>query len=145
MDLPAKIKYVSLDFDSIYIRVYSDGSNQNLALKHSQVGYVIALSDKDNRLKVVQWHSSRASRSAHSTEESELLALDLSFRSIRNMRMVVFELLKKEVPVVSYIDNQTLWLNVMKETAQSLPEVMYRCRDYISDGTITSVCLIRSN
>lgn len=44
-ELLERIKYVPLDFGTIHFIVYSDGSFQNFYRKHSQVGYVILLSD----------------------------------------------------------------------------------------------------
>lgn len=136
------LTYTPLDSATIHIRVYSDGSFQNLATKHSQIGFLICLSDQDDGFNLIHWHSSRAPRRAHSTEESELIALDGALRCITNLRMVIFQLLKRQIPIVVYVDNQTLWGNLMNETVPSIPEIGYRCREPIKNGIIASICLI---
>lgn len=138
----AVLKYIPLDEQSSHIRMYSDGSFQNLGTKHSQIGFIIGIADKLDGFNLVHWHSSRAPRRVHSTEESELMALDAGLRCLDNLRMVMFTLLKKEVPIVVYIDNQTLSSNLINETVPSIPEVGYRCREPIHDGRIASACLI---
>lgn len=140
----ASLSNVPLDFGSIHIRIYADGAYQNLKDKHSQIGFVFTLSDRFHRTNIFHWQSSRDTRRPSSTEEAELFALDLALRSIRNQRELVFQPLRKEVLLVLYIDNQTLWCNLMNSTMISLPEVMLRCREYIHEGTIASVCLIVS-
>lgn len=138
------LTYKPLDFATIHIRVFSDGSYQNLPDKHSQIGFIICISDKDDNCNITHWHSSRASRRPTSTDESELFALDLALNRLRSHRKIIFQLLGKEIPTVVYIDNQTLWDNLMNTTATSLPEVMMRCREHISEETVNSVCLIDS-
>lgn len=107
-NLTSPLQFVLFDYYTVYIRVYADEAYQNLAMKHSQVVYIITLSDHAEATNVVHWHSVCASRQFHSTEEAELLALDLAFREIQNMRMSIFQLLNKEVPIVADTDIQTL-------------------------------------
>lgn len=144
VDNLASLRFVPLDFESIHIRVFSDSSFQNLPDKHSQIGFIFTLADKHDKTNIFHWHSSRATRRPTSTEEAELFALDVALQRLRNQRKIVFQLLQKEVPAVVYIDNQTLWQNLMNTTAPSLPEVMLRCRDHINDETVNSVCLIHT-
>lgn len=54
-------------------------------------------------MKIVHWHSVRAPRRPAFTEKSELLALDQSFHSIRNIRQIIFKLIHKEVPIICYL------------------------------------------
>lgn len=140
----ASLRYVPLNFDTIHIRLFSDGSFQNLPDKHSQIGFVFILADGNEKSNIIHWHSSRATRRPASTEDSELMALDVASLRLRNQRRIIFQLLHKEVPVVAYIDNQTLWQNLINSTAPSMPEIMYRCREMISDEIINRICLIES-
>lgn len=140
----AFLRYVPLEFATIHIRVFSDSSFQNLPDKQSQLGFVFFLADGNDCCNIFHWHSSRATRRPASTEEAELLALDVALLRLRNQRRIMFQLLQKEVPVVLYIDNQTLWQNLMNITASSMPEVMFRCREQITDEIANSVCLIES-
>jgi len=56
--------------------------------------------------------------------------------------MIVFQLLKKEVPVVAYIDNDTLSTNLMNTTVPSIPEIGYRYREVMHNGMVASVWLV---
>ena len=144
-NLLSTLNFKPLHRESIHIRMYTDGAFQNLKTKHSQIGFVIMLSDKNNVSNIVHWHSARANRRPNSTEESEIFALDAGIKCIRNMRKIIYELLDREVPIVCFIDNQSLWMNLMNITAHSIPEVAYRCREAIYDEIINSICLIEGN
>ncbi len=81
----SSLRNVQMDEESIHIRVYSDGAFQNLPTKHSQIGFIIALADRFDTFNIVHWQSARANRRPHSTEQSELLALDAALRCIENL------------------------------------------------------------
>lgn len=136
------LNYVPLGFQTFHIRLLSDASFQNLHEKHSQIGFVVALSDKYNNIIITHWHSSRTSRRSRSTEESELLALDLALNRMRIHRETISQLLKKEVPTVVYLDNRTLWHHLRDTTVTCLPEVLFRCREHITEETVNSIRLI---
>jgi len=108
MDHMSQLKYAPLDEETTHIRVYSDESFQNLELKHSQIGFIIVLADKNHKFNLIHWHSSRSPRRPHSTEESEMMALDVALRSLKILRMIIFQLLKKEVPIFAYCRNREL-------------------------------------
>ena len=137
-----RIDFKELQEESIHIRLYTDGAFQNLSTKHSQIGFIVALSDAENGFNIVHWHSARAPRRPHSTEESEIMALDSGMKTIRNLRHMVFHILKREVPIVCYIDNETMWSNLMNTTVPSMPEIYHRCREAIYTEVVNSVCLI---
>ena len=120
-NLLSTLTFKPLDNQSIHIRMYTDGAFQNLSTKHSQIGFVIMLSDKNNVSNIVHWHSARANRRPNSTEESEMFALDAGIKCIRNMRKIIYQLLDRDVPIVCFIDNQSLWMNLMNITAHSIP------------------------
>lgn len=48
----ASLNYVQLDEETIHIWVYTDGSYQNLETKHSQIGFIIGLADKDDHFNI---------------------------------------------------------------------------------------------
>ena len=100
------------------------------------------LCDKDDNANIVHWHSSRATRRPHSTEQAELLALDTALQSAENLSKMAFNLLNRQIPVVFYIDCDILWTNLMNETVPTLPEVGYRCREAITYKRVDSMCLI---
>ena len=89
----AKLTYVPLDEPTIHIRIYADAAFQNLRTKHSQIGFLIYLADQHDTVNLIHWHSSRAPRRPHSTEQSELMALDVGFRSVENISHIINSLL----------------------------------------------------
>lgn len=110
--------------------------------KHSQMCYLIGIADKDDKFNITHSQSSRAPRRSHSTEESELMALDIALRCLEKYGRIIFQLLKREVPVIVYIDCETLWKNLMQETPISIPEIRFRVREKINLGIVTSVCFL---
>lgn len=124
----ARLHYVPLDFKTVQIRVFSDGSFQNLSNKHSQIGFVIILEDANDHYNIFTWHSCRATRREWSTKEAELFALDSALLRLRNQRDITFQLLKKKVPHGGLNRQTSTLANLMNTTASSMSEVMYRCR-----------------
>lgn len=104
------------NYSTIHLRLYSDGSQQNLDNKHSQVGNIVGIADNNDNFNLVHWNSSRATRRAHSTEEFELMAFDIALRFLENFRNISFQLIKKKVPIVVYIDCDTLWKNLRRKS-----------------------------
>lgn len=92
-------RYVPLAFESIHMRVFSDGSFQNLPENHLKVGFVFTFADKYNDSNIFHWHSGHASRCPASTKKAELLPLNTALQRFQNQRMVAFQLSQKEVPV----------------------------------------------
>lgn len=89
----ALLRYIPLDFSTIHMLVFSDGSFQILPYKHSQVGFVFVLADGHERCNLFQCHSSRATRRPASSEEPELLSLDISLHWLRSQRHIMMQLL----------------------------------------------------
>lgn len=140
-----KLHYVPLDESTIHLRVYCDASFQNLRTKHSQIGFCIFTADGTNQVNLIHWHSSRAPRRGHSTEQTELMALDEALKSVEYVSKMLNDLMRKDIPVVVFIDCDTLWSNLMKETVPTIPEIGYRCREAITEERVHSMCLIKSS
>lgn len=49
----SSITYVPLDFNSIHIREHTNGANQNLEDKHSQIGFVVTLFDQHRCFNII--------------------------------------------------------------------------------------------
>lgn len=138
------IRCVALDFASVHMWAFSDGSFQNLSDKHSRIGFDFVLADWNDQSNLFHWHGSWETSPPASKEEPELLPLDVALLRIRDQCRIMFHLLQKKVAIVLYIDGQALWQNVMKATAPNMPEVRNRCNEQITDEIIDSVCLIES-
>lgn len=57
---------------------------------------------------------------------------------------IVLHMLQKDVPVVPYIDKQTLRQKMMNLTTTSLPEIMYHRYEYVNVDLFNCICLIES-
>ena len=107
--------------------------------------FSIFLANGNDNVNIIHWNSPRTPRRAHSTEKAELMGLDQAFRAIQHISKILYSLVRRTLPVVAYIDCDTLWLNLMKETVPTIPEIGYRCRKAITSSRVHSVCLISAN
>lgn len=88
---------------------------------------IVILCDRSFNATIVHLHSTRTIRRPFFTEEAELFAADLSLRSVRSLKEVPFQLLRKEGPIEHYIENQALGCNLMSSAKTTIPEVMFHC------------------
>lgn len=86
--------YRNLDFYTVHLCIYMDGAFQNLATKQFQLGFAIAISDRNDGFNLVRWHSSPTTRRSYLTEEIVVIAFDSGMKSIRFIKMILFQLLK---------------------------------------------------
>lgn len=91
---------------------------------------------------LIHSQNSRASFCAHSTEQSDLMALYLAFRLLEDTNRLVYSILDRSIPVVSFLDCDTLWVNLMNKTVKTIQEVGYRDREAITDKHVHSMFLI---
>jgi hypothetical protein len=80
------LKFVQLDKDSLRLIAYTDSSFANNRDHSSQIGYVIALVDKDGNANLVHWQSVKCRRVTRSVLASELYALSLGFDNAATIR-----------------------------------------------------------
>lgn len=106
-ELP-KSRYIPLNNDIVHLKLYNDTSFQNLVMNHSKIGFVIGIADKNDHMNVFHWQRSSAPRRPHSTQESELMALDFAWRCKDKVSMIFFNIFKRIVSVVAYVDCKTL-------------------------------------
>lgn len=90
----------------------------------------------------MHWNSSRAPRRPHSREQGELMALDVAFRSLKNMLNPVNNVLVRSISVVAYIYCDTLWTDLVNETVLNIPEIGYRCCKAITTSHIHLMYLL---
>lgn len=58
----SSLSYVPLNFDSIHLGMFSDGSFQNIPDKRSQVGYIFVLAEENHKCNLFHLHRSRPTR-----------------------------------------------------------------------------------
>lgn len=105
---------------------HSDASFQNLPTKHSQAGFCVFLADGDYNVDLIHFHRSRAPIGGHSTEQTELVVLDLAFKAMENISCLTNDLLKGAILVVAYINCGALLSNLMNQTFSTELEMRYR-------------------
>ena len=80
---PTYICTPTLHFESLYIKLFSDASFNNLQNGGNQGGFLVFQSDKFNNISPITWSSTKSKCIARSTLAAETLALaddcDMSF------------------------------------------------------------------
>ena len=98
------------------IIVYSDASFNNLPKGGSQGAHMILLSDKNQQTAPIQWQSKRIKRVVKSTLAAECLALHDAVDNAFYLKNVVSELLKIDMEIHCFVDNNSLVDNVHSST-----------------------------
>lgn len=111
-----EINYIAIDELSIHIRIHAESAFEYLRANHSQIGFTIRLSHQHDNVNVMHWYSSRTPRRPYSTEQVELVALDIAFCSSKNTCKMNNGLPGRTVPVVAIIDCNKLWTNLMNSS-----------------------------
>lgn len=142
--------YPSLnDLKSLVIECYSDASFGNLSDGGSQGGYVLLLSDGENRC-ILSWRSCKLKRVVKSTIAAETLAL-LDGAEAAVLFAHTISLMLKNVPrpiVKCFIDNRSLadTLQSTKQVEDKLLRInMAVLRDMLQRGDIHSVSWVQSS
>ena len=108
---PGKIKFPLLDAATVKILMYADASFNSDEQGGSQGGYIILLSDKNNKSCPIAWKSNKIRRVARSTLAAETLA----FADGCDAAMNIFELASESSfvstcrQVLGFTDNRSLY------------------------------------
>lgn len=140
----ATFKNILLDNQPIHLRLFADACFHNLRRKHSHLGFIIFLADRFDKVNIIHLHSSRAPLHAHSTEQSELMALYLAFRSLENITKLVCAILDRYILVFGFVDCNKLWTKLTNDTVPNIGQIGYRFRKAITEKRVYSICLIPS-
>ena len=103
------LKFVKLDKDSLRLVAFTDGSFANLKDYSSQIGYVIALADKDNNANVLHWSSTKCKRVTRSVLASELYAMTSGFDMASCLKATLEGILHTPIPLVVCTDSKSLF------------------------------------
>ena len=80
MDNPTRgLTFVPLDLESLNLVIFTDASFANNKDLSSQIGYVIAITDRNGSANIVHWSSIKCKRVTRSVLASELYALAYGF------------------------------------------------------------------
>ena len=104
------ITFPSLDFNSISVRVYTDGSFNSLPNGYSQGGQIAFLVDKHNNSSPIAWNSTKLRR----VVRSALAAETLSFCDGCELGQYLYEMFRHinpalKPPVQGFVDSQSLY------------------------------------
>lgn len=127
-----------LEENSIHLRVHSHGLFQNFITNHSYDVSSIFLVDGSNNVILFHLHNSRALGLGNWTNQTNLATLDLSFEETKNITSSAKELLTRDVPVVSHIDWDTFWSNLMSKSVSTTPEMRFQCKEAIAEEKFIS-------
>ena len=107
----AFIKIPQMNLKSLYIKLFTDASFNNLPNGGSQAGQIIFLSDNQKSCPLF-WNSSRIKRVARSTITSETLSLSDGCDTAMFIKALVSETIEinaqSSIKINAYIDNQSL-------------------------------------
>ncbi|RAL58471.1 hypothetical protein DID88_005175 [Monilinia fructigena] len=104
------LKFVPLDKDSLQIVAFTDASFANNPDLSSQIGYIIALTDKDNKANLIHWSSVKCKRVTRSVLASELYGMTLGFDVSAAIKGTVNSIFKdKDIPLVICTDSRSLY------------------------------------
>ena len=105
------IRIPTLHFESVYIKLFSDASFNNLQNGESQAGFLVFLSDKFNNIAPFAWSLTKLERVARSTLAAETLAFsdgcDMSFL-IASLAKEMISKCSKYIRIEGCTDNHSL-------------------------------------
>lgn len=103
------LHYPKLDETTLRIKAYSDAAFANNDDKRSQIGYIILLTDKNNRCHVLHYNSHKNRRVTRSILGGETCAVAEAFDSAFVLKYDLKLLLKRHIPITMYTDSKSLF------------------------------------
>lgn len=103
------LKFVQLDLDSLCMAVFVDAGFATNPDKSSQIGFIIVLMDKHNRMNVVHYGSSKSKRVTRSVLAAELFSLVHGFDVASVLRLALNDMLDRIIPLHVYTDSRSLY------------------------------------
>ena len=103
------ITYPSLEFSTIHVRVYTDGSYNSLPNGFSQGGQIAFLADSQGNSCPIAWKSSKLKRVVRSALASETLSLCDGCELAHYLSALIEPIGISKQPVQGYIDSQSLF------------------------------------
>jgi hypothetical protein len=109
------LSFVALDLSGpLKLVVFSDAGFNTNADHTSQIGYVIALVDQNDKANVIAYTSKKCRRVTRSVFASELLALMEGFDVGAALKQQVFEILGKHIDLWCVVDSRTVYNAVVR-------------------------------
>lgn len=103
------LKVFPLDMNHLKLALFTDASFANSENCKSQIGFVIALWDNQNRAKIVNYGSSSSKRVTRSVMAAELMGIVYGFDAAFVVQHMLSEVLGKTIPLDGYVDSKTVF------------------------------------
>jgi hypothetical protein len=111
------LRFVPLnaDEDSLKLLVFTDASFANNLDYSSQIGFVIALADKNNKANILHWSSLKCKRVTRSVLASELYGMVHGFDIGAVLKATLEQITKTQnLPMILYTDSKSLYECLVK-------------------------------
>ncbi|KHJ31356.1 hypothetical protein EV44_g4611 [Erysiphe necator] len=127
------LKFVPLDYNSLKILVFTDGSfancNEDMT---SQIGFVICLADNSNKANIVHWSSTKCKRVTRSVLSSVLYSMVIGFDMATVIKSTIEKIFKSVAGSIDVGDNRASpnnksvnYQNLPKEDLSVLSSTIY--------------------
>lgn len=103
------LRFVHLDAATLKLVVFTDASFANNKDLSSQIGYVIALVDGNNKANVLHWSSIKCKRVTRSVLASELYAMAHGFDMGAAIKSTIEKVLQQSLPMIICTDSKSLY------------------------------------
>jgi hypothetical protein len=118
------LRFIPLDKDSLKLVVFTDSSFANNKDNSSQIGFVIALTDKNNDANIIHWSSIKCKRVTRSVLASELYGMAHGFDHGAVIKATIEKILQTSLPLVLCTDSKSLYEYLVKLGSTSEKRLM---------------------
>lgn len=103
------LKFKQLHLPSTRLVAFADSSFANNKDYSSQIGFVVAMVDKDGNANTIHWQSIKCKRVTRSVLASELYAFALAFDHASALNQSIQAILNQRIPLVLMTDSRSLY------------------------------------
>ena len=114
----------NLDPESLHLRIYSDSSFANAANLHTQLGFIVCLSDASNRCNILTYTSYKSRRIVRSVLGGETYAFVDAFDTGFILRHDISRILNRDIPLRIFTDSLSLFNVIVKSTTTTERRLM---------------------
>jgi hypothetical protein len=108
------LRFVPLDKNSLKLVVFTNSSFANNKDNTSQIGFVIAIADKNNNANIIHWSSIKCKRVTRSVLASELYGMAHGFDHGAVIKATIEKILQINLPLILCTDSKSLYECLVK-------------------------------
>jgi hypothetical protein len=142
------ITYPRLDRTSLRLKVYADSSFANNEDLTSQLGYLVLLTDKNDRCNIIHYSSHKSRRVTRSVLGGEVHAFADAFDYAIVLKRDLEAMLSQEIPLTMLTDSKSLFDVITKSSTTTERRLMIdisAVRNAYDVGEIQDVGWVRTN